>query len=400
MDKEPKSIEIGSVGIKRKSMKNHKATVAKKNLFLILFCGAFLLLNGCQSANRTVSSEKMKFQRLFCNCGWRDNEQTIARYASAGVTDIMVKSKSQCDWAIKYGMTPYWLTFAPVTGPHPQVMTEEETKHYDYINGKDLDPKLSAAERTKLLDQRRIEKQHRYGGEPVTETDTLNSMTLSCFISDEDLTFTRKRIEQLLKNAPSKAAGMFLDYIGYMNHRGCYCKNCLAKYRRYLADRKLKDTPENKTAFYREKLVEYYNRVINYIKSKHPNYKIIVHIYPDFRDDPLFGNRTKADYCGQTVSWYFKWDEKKIRKYTEYVLKHAKDHYPSVEGIPFIGVNEEKNSSLAHKTPAEVEQELRIILESGGRAVMVHNGTAILEPGYYEIFKKYCGKEQSESAKK
>ena len=374
--------------------------MVKKNLFLILFCGTFLLLNGCQSTSRTVSSEKMKFQRFFCSCGGLDNEQTIARYASAGVTDIVVRNRKQYDWALKYGMTPYWKSFTPPIGPHPQVMTEEETKHNDYINGKDLNPKLSAAERTKLLDQRRIEKQHRYGGAPVTEIDTLNAVILSCFLSDDDLALARKRIDQIMKNAPPNAAGMFLDYIGYMNHRGCYCKNCLAKYRQYLADRKLKDTPENKTAFYREKLVEYYNGVIDYIKSKHPDYKIIVHIYPDFRDDPLFGNRTKADYCGQTVSWYFKWDEKKIRKYTEYVLKHAKDHYPSVEGIPFIGVNEDKNSSLAHKTPAEVEQELRIILKSGSRTVMVHNWTAILEPGYYEIFKKYCGKESEEPTPK
>jgi hypothetical protein len=107
----------------------------------------------------------------------------------------------------------------------------------------------------------------------------------------------------------------------------------------------------------------------------------------------LYGNRTKADYCGQTVSWYFKWDENKIRKYTEYVLEHAKDHYPSAEGIPFIGINEDKNSSLAHKTPEEVEQELRIILASGSRTVMVCNGTAILEPGYFEVFRKYCGRK-------
>ena len=183
-----------------------------------------------------------------------------------------------------------------------------------------------------------------------------------------------------------------------MNHHGCYCKNCLQKYRQYLAARKLKDTPENKTAFYREKLVEYYNRVIDYIKNSHSNYKIVAHIYPDFRNDPLYGNRTKADYCGQTVSWYFKWDENKIRKYTEYVLNHAKDHFPSVEGIPFIGINEAKNSSLAHKTPMEVEQELRIILASGSRTVMVCNGTAILKAGYYEVFKKYCGKEAGKSA--
>ena len=332
----------------------------------------------------------MKFDRLFC-WGVPKDEQTAARYACAGVTDIVVRNKNQYDWAMKYGMTPYWKIFTPA-GPHPQVMTEEETKHFDYINGKNLNRKLSRDEFIKLLHERRVEKQHRYGGEPVTEIDTLY-MEIPCFISDDDFALTRKKIDQFLKDVPPHAAGMFIDFLGYMNHRGCYCKNCLQKYQQYLADRNLKDTQENKTAFYREKLVEYYNRVIDYIKSAHPNYKIVVHIYPDFRSDPLYGNRTKADYCGQTVSWYFRWDEDKIRKYTGYVLNHAKDYFPTVEGIPFIGINEAKNSSLAHKTPMEVEQELRIILESGSRTVMVCNGAAILEPGYYKVFKKYCGKE-------
>ena len=222
---------------------------------------------------------------------------------------------------------------------------------------------------------------------------TLNYTKLACFISDDDFALSRKKIDFILKNAPSGAAGMFLDYIGYANHQGCYCKNCLLKYQKYLTERNLKDTPENKTAFYREKLVEYYNKVIDYIKSRRPDYKIAVHVYPDFKNNPLYGNRTKADYCGQTVSWYFKFNEEKIRKYTEFVVNHAKDYYPFAEGIPFIGVNPDKTSSLGYKTPAEVEQELQIILAAGSRTVMVCNGDVILKDGYYEVFRKYCGKE-------
>ena len=75
------------------------------------------------------------------------------------------------------------------------------------------------------------------------------------------------------------------------------------------------------------------------------------------------------------------------------MLNHARDYYSFAEGIPFIGINQRKYSSLAHKTPAEVEQELRTILEAGGRTVMVCNGNAILLDGYYEVFRKYCGKE-------
>ena len=347
-----------------------------------------LLIGGCKTDD--VSAGKMKFERLFC-WGTPNNEKNAKRYASAGVTDIIVSSKKQYDLALKYGMNPYWKVFTP-TGPHKQVMAPEEEKNHAYINGKDLDKKLSRSERGKILRQRRIEKQHRFGGEMVVENDTLHA-DMQCFISDEGLVLARKKLDQILAAAPKGSKGMFLDGIGYVNHKGCYCKQCLLKYEKYLSDRKLADTPENQTAFYREKLVQYYNGIIDYIKSKRPDYKIGAHLWPDFKEDPLFGNRIKVDYCGQTVSWYFKWNEEKIRKYTDFVLNHARDYYSFAEGIPFIGVSQYKTGALGYKTPEDVERELKIIFEAGGRTVMVCNGNAILQDGYYEVFRKYCGKE-------
>ena len=349
-----------------------------------------LLTGGCRTVDQNASGNQ-KFERLF-SWGSPTSEAAAKRYAAAGVTDIVVHNRKQFDLAVKYGMTPYWKCFTPA-GPHRQVMTPEETRHHDYINGKDLDRKLSRAERMKIIHRRRIEKQHRYGGEQIVEIDTLNNQNVPCFNCDEGLALSRKKLDKMMADAPDGAAGMFLDYFGYTNHQGCYCEKCLAKYRKYLAENKLKDTPENRTVFYRGKLVDYYNKIIDYIKSKHPNYKIAIHVYPDFRNDHLYGNRTKADYCGQTVSWYFKFDERKIREYTQFVVKRAKDHYPNAEGLPFIGLSTDKNHSLGYKTPAEVEHDMRTILAAGGRTVMVCNGNAIIEPGYFEVFRKYCGQK-------
>lgn len=357
---------------------------------VLIFCSAAMLFGGCRTAENASVPPEMKFKRFFC-WGYPNNETNAARYAAAGVTDIQVANQKQCDLALKYGMNPYWKCFHPV-GPHKQVMTEEEQKHHIYIKGLDLDKKLSRSERKKIIDRRRIEKNFRYGGETLTEIDTLYT-DIDCFNSDENLDLTRKKIDSLLKEAPEGVAGMYLDFIGYTNFKGCYCKDCIAKYRKYLAERNLKDTVENQTAFYREKLVEYYNKVIDYIKSRRPDYKIAVHIYPVFKNDPLYGNRTKADYCGQTVSWYFKWDEAKIKKYTDFVLDHARDHYFFAEGIPFVGVSADKIGSLGYKTPEEVEHDLRTVLLSGGKTLMVCDGRVILKDGYFEVFRKYCGKE-------
>ncbi|MBR2373076.1 MAG: hypothetical protein IKA87_02480 [Lentisphaeria bacterium] len=335
----------------------------------------------------------MKFRQFF-SWNYTGNEQRAAKYAEAGVTDVLVCNRKQYDLALKYGMRPYWKCFTPSVsiGLPPQVMSPDEEKYQEYISGKDLDRKLSGKERLKILHKRRIEKQHRYGGEAVVEIDTQSSK-IGCFISDKDLKITGKQLDLLLKDAPDKAEGMALDFIGYTNHKGCYCKNCLAAYKKFLADSKLADTPESKGCFYRDRLAAYYNAVIDYIKSKRPDFKIIIHVYPDFRYDHLYGNRIKADYCGQTVAWYFKWNQKKIEKYTKFVIERAKDYYANVEGMPFIGLNADKNSSLGFKTPAEVEQELKIILAAGGRTLMVCNGSDIIKDGYWEVFRKYCGKK-------
>ena len=358
----------------------------KKFGLIALFSGTLFLLCGCVGLQ---TSQPAKFERLFC-WGGPYTESTAQRYASAGVTDVMVKTRSSYLLAKKYGMTPYWQCFTPV-GPHRQVMTPEEEKYHDFILGKDLPKNLSKAERTRILDQRRMDTDHRYGGEMVRSFDTLNT-DIPCFNSDEKFSRTARRLDELLKDAPEDVAGMYIDYIGYMNHNGCYCKNCLKQYRKYLIKHKLDDNQANKTAFYRHKIIEYYNKVTSYVKSKHPHYKFVSHVYPDFQKDPLYGNRTPVDYCGQTVSWYFKWDKEKITRYTKFVVNNARDHHNFAKGLPFIGLNTNSKSSLGYKTPQDVESELQTILAAGGKTLLVCSGRYIIAPGYYEVFKKYCAK--------
>ena len=357
----------------------------------LLLASLAMLITGCRTMEKEVNIDNMKFERLF-SWGPPTNEETAEKYAKAGVTDIIVYSKKQLELATKHGMRGYWTCFTP-DGPHCQVMSEEETNHFNYINGKDLDPKMPREERMKITSKRKGEKNHRYGGEMVTDIDTLNDAEIKCFISDDDLALTKKKLDRILSTAPAGISGIYIDYVGYMNHNGCYCENCLEKYRKYLSEHKLEDTPKNKNDFYLGQLVDYYNNVIDYIKKQRPEFKVVVHVYPDFKPLPLLGNRIKADFCGQTVAWYFQWPKEKIQRYTKYVTEHAKDYYPNVEGIPFQGINTNPNISLGYKTPADVEREIRQILTAGGRTLMVCDGPSIIEPSYYEIFRKYCGKE-------
>ena len=357
-----------------------------------LNCSAILTLTAILCGCQAIPAEQPKFERVF-SWGTPNNEENARKYAEIGVTDIRINNKKQYDLAVKYGMTPYCGVFLPA-GPYKQVMTKEETQYSNYVNGKDLDrKKLGNKKFQEILNQRRIEKKHRFGGESDNgKMSTLSGYHIACFNSDRGYKMSKKRLDSIIDKSVPGVKGIYFDYLGYNNHNGCYCKVCLDDYRAYLKAKNLPDTIENKNIFYRDILVKYYNELIDYVKSKRPDFKVMVHIYPYFQPDPLFANRTKSDYCGQTVAWYFAWPLDKVRHYTKVTVERAKDYYPDVEGIPFVGLNARKDQALAHKTPEQLEKELQTILAAGGRTLQVCNGPDMIKPGYYEVFKKYCTK--------
>ncbi len=352
---------------------------------------------GCRMWNEDFSAEGKRITRVY-SWGTIRNEEQARRYAASGVTDIRVQNKKSFELAKKYGITPYFGCFTPA-GPHPQVMTPEETARHNYINGFDLPAEMAKKERRAIIDLRRIEKNHRYGGNRVDKVDTINVKAIACFSSDKDLVYSRKKLDAILDRAIPGTAGIYLDYFGYSNHRGCYCKECQVRYRFWLKQEKLPDTEANKDRFYRDELIKYYDKIVAYIRSRRPEYKVVAHFYPDFEPDPWFANRTQVDVCGQTVSWYFKWQKRDIARFTRYILAHEKDYNRKGEAVPFIGVNVDPRSSLGSKTPADIELELQTIIAAGGRSLMVCNGSAMIEPGYFEVFRKYCGRQIADGEK-
>ena len=129
-----------------------------------------------------------------------------------------------------------------------------------------------------------------------------------------------------------------------------------------------------------------------YIRSKRPDFKIVAHIYPEFNPDPLYVNRTKVDFCGQTVSWYFQWQPEKVKHATAVVINDAQKYFPQVQGIPFIGVSTNAKGSLGYKSPSDVAKDIEAVIAAGARTLMVCNGSAMIAPGYFEVFRRYCGK--------
>ena len=346
----------------------------------------FLLMLFCGCSVTGEQTEPLCFERFF-NWTPPNDEACAERYFRAGVTDVCVANRKQYDLAVKYNMTPFYGCFTPA-GPHGQVVTPEEEKNLKYISGSDLPAGVRGAERQKLLAQRQREKNHRFGGPAVNPFDTLRN-TIPCFISDKELKLSKAKIDKLLKKAPAGSAGICFDFLGYTNFRGCYCKNCLTLLQKFLREKKLKDTAENRSIFYRDQLVNYYNAMADYVKSKRPGYKVLAHFYPDFQFEPFYGNRTKVDFAGQTVAWYFKYPLAEVAANTRRVLAEANRYQPHSAVIPFLGLNTDTRTALGFKTPEELDLELKTILAAGARSLMICCGRTVSEPGYYEVFCKY-----------
>ena len=346
-----------------------------------------VLLAGATAHAQTSPSEPPKrFKRVFC-WGALTDEDTARKFSRIGVTDIPVANKEQLALARKYGMTPYCGIFGP-RGPHAQVMSAEEEKHFAYVNGLDLNNR-NRSERNAEIDKRRLEMKHRYGGEPVAALDTINSERIPCFSSDVDYTLSKKAIDAICSRTDG-VQGIFFDYIGYSNFKGCYCEECLAAYKAYLTEKGLTDTAKHKNEFYRDRLVSYCNDMIDYVKSQHPNFKVVIHVYPVFLPEPLYGNRLKADFCGQTVAWYFPWDTEKIRQYTRVTVMEQDKHFAGVRGVPFVGLNRSPGS-LWVKDAVTLDNELRTILASGADTLMVCSGNDMIATGIDKVFETYCG---------
>lgn len=344
--------------------------------------------SGCVHPQPAKQEPPKTFERVFC-WGTLSDDDTARKYSEIGVTDISVHNEQQLGLALKYGIIPYCGTFTP-RGKHGQVMRPEEEKHFAYLNADDLKG-ANTADKKAAKDKRRIAMKHRYGGEPDVALDTVNDVRIACFLSDSGHELSKNALDKICASVPG-VKGIFFDYLGYSNFKGCYCPDCLDAYNRYLADRKLADNQKNQNAFYRDSLVKYYNDMIDYVKSKHPDFKVVVHIYPTFLPEPLYGNRTKADFCGQTVAWYFPWDAGKIAKYTQITVNDQNKYFKDVRGVPFVGLNRGPGS-LWIKDAATLDTELQTILASGGNMLMVCNGGDMIKPGNYEVFKKYCGKK-------
>ena len=146
-----------------------------------------------------------------------------------------------------------------------------------------------------------------------------------------------------------------------------------------------------------DSLVDFNNKLADYVHELNPDAKAINRIWPVYLPEPLYGNRLKMDYCGQTAAWYFYWNHPRIEQCSRTIATDQKKYWPNAQGVAFIGYRDhiEHDMQFPYKSPEMVERELRAILKGGSRMLMCGGlADVVNNPKIAGVFKKFMKKNE------
>ncbi len=184
-----------------------------------------------------------------------------------------------------------------------------------------------------------------------------------CFEHPGSIEFLKESIREKFEAYPID--GLALDFFGFQNHYACYCELCEEK-RRALKERNphLTDA-EILKQFSEQSLCAVSEKIYCYVKEQYPTAVILCHIYPPFNPNPFYGIHFMADYCGQTIAWFYQphWSLAKVLRLAEYFKTHEDLHYNRF--MPFVGCYGHGETAYLAKSPDRLRSELSIALKYG-----------------------------------
>jgi len=228
---------------------------------------------------------------------------------------------------------------------------------------------------------------YQFGGEPAMTNEVLSNRII-CFSNQEARDLLKPLIDQIV-SVPG-IEGLAFDGFGYQNYHRCYCDQCQGLLAEYRGAHPQMPEDEAEVAFFRDTLVAYINHLADYARSKRPDIKTSIHIWPVFALDPLYGNRLDVDYCGQTAAWYTLWPQEKIAEYSRIISERAHEHYERQQGVGMIGYYD-RPEQFPVKDAACVDMELRTMIENGCRRIQVCSALDVIRNQEISaVFSKYC----------
>lgn len=354
-------------------------------------CAVMLLLAGCISSPKPQSPEsgrkEGKIRKLYTFFTPKTEEDIALMKKYNVVATSTDANPKTIELLHKAGIQAY-ASFGPV-GWHDSQLTPEQKAVQAYLNGSDL-PK--DAERPLKIARRLKNGRYSYGGEPFPDvkfcggTEVFWEGYIRCFVGEKAREMARAQLDRVC--AVPGIDGIAFDYVGYTNYHGCEHPECRRLCVAYLKENNLPDTQENRNKFFLNELVEYYASCARHIRSIHPEFKIMAHLYPVFLPEPLYGNRLDIDIAGETCAWYRIWNTAKVEDYARRAVLNQHKYHKNTTCVPFIAITAGDWADI--KTPEIVDAELRAILKSGTDTLMMHEFRSFIRrPEIMAVFDKY-----------
>ena len=203
-----------------------------------------------------------------------------------------------------------------------------------------------------------------YGGEPAPGNREVLHINLACPRDPGVIDYGVSEATRLRKLGYD---GVCWDFIGYRNYHSCECDRCKTERKGWEARAVV-----TRKAFYLSSLTALYARLYQETKKANPELLIATHIYPVYLPDIHYGEKVMADFCGETVSWFFRphWSFEKIRSYTRQTLNSSKD-YSQMQVMPMIGFYSDGEFARDRKGTDRLELEFRILRIEGAKHLMM-----------------------------
>ena len=221
-----------------------------------------------------------------------------------------------------------------------------------------------------------------HGGEPVPGNREVLHLNLAC---PRDPGVIAYGVEEAIRYDRLGYDGICWDFIGYRNYRSCECERCRATLASLQSGHAV--SPE---AFYLSSLTGLYSRLYSETKRSAPELLIATHIYPVYLPNIHYGKKVWADYCSETVAWFFQphWPFEKIRDYARQTLSSSNE-FERMEAMPMIGFYGDGQFRRDQKDPGRLELELRILRLEGAKHLMICElGHLLRNPAAMKVVKK------------
>jgi len=235
---------------------------------------------------------------------------------------------------------------------------------------------------------------YQWGGEPLM-TNEVWTKPIPCF-NDPDVRKTLRVMTEQACDIPG-IAGVAFDGFGFQNYHRCHCDRCCKLFEEYVRSHPGASPEEAETVFFRDELVGLINEMAAVVRSKNPELKTAIHLWPVFAPEPLYGNRLDVDFCGQTAAWYTLWPQEKIANYTRVIVERAADFYPRQKGVGMLGYYN-LPKLFPEKSPHRIAIELQTMLENGCQYFQVGSAKDVVKnPDIAKVFENVFGANREAS---